>query len=207
MEKKKALGYVRVSTRKQKDQNTQEMQIKTIEKYIQYKDLELIKIFQDLGKSGRKAEGRKQLEAMFQYIEHHPGEISCIVIAKLDRIMRSFRQLKDIIDRCIKNNVYLIAINNNLDLTDQTPYNKFFVGNLSLVSELEADMIFERTSEAREEAEAQGIICHRPKKELPMKNKDIIFDFKKGVSIYALARKNNVNWVTMNNRIKELGLK
>lgn len=207
MEKKKALGYVRVSTRKQKEENTQDTQIKAIQKHAEYKDLELVKIFQDLGKSGSKLEGRKQLEAMFEYIEGHPQEISIILISKLDRIARSINQLRELIAKCKDLKVNLIAINNNLDLTDQSAYNNLFVSLLSLFSEFESTIILERTYEARLEAEAQGVICHRPKKDLPMKSKEIILDFKNKVSIAALARKNNVSWNTMNKRLVELGLK
>ncbi|MFQ5531977.1 MAG: recombinase family protein [Candidatus Nanoarchaeia archaeon] len=202
-----AFGYVRVSTPKQMKEKNHELQIKQIKNHAKYKKYNLKRIYQDLGKSGRKLENRNELESMFNYIKFHPDEIKVILITKLDRIARSINQLRDIIDKCIENNVGLVAINNNLDLTDKSPYNKFFIGQLALFSEFEADIIFERTWEARLEAESQGVICHRPQKQLPMTKKEIIHDFKNGVSISALARKNKVTWNTMNSRLKDLGLK
>ena len=201
-----AFGYIRVSTQEQVREKTYELQIKTIKKHAQYKDFKLLNIYKDLGKSGKKKD-RKQLEAMFTFIENNPGKIQVIVISKLDRIARSIQQLKNIIERCIRNQVGLIAINNNIDLTDQSPHNKLFVGLLGLFAEFEADIIFERTWEARKEAEKKGIITHRPQKQLLMSKKEIIHEFKNGVSISALARKNKVTWNTMNSRLKEYGLK
>jgi site-specific DNA recombinase len=206
MTKTKAFGYIRVSTAKQVKDGTYEHQEKAIKKYCQYKDIHLIKLYEDLGQSGKK-KNRKQLQAMNTFIENFPNNVDIIIITKLDRIGRSNKQLSDLIEFYQKYEMGVIAIDQNLDLTTTNIYQKLLVGMFKLFAEFEGDLIFERTWESRLEAEKKGVLTHRPLKKLLMTDKDILYDFTCGVSINALARKNKVTWITMNKRLKLLGAK
>ncbi|GAI68821.1 unnamed protein product [marine sediment metagenome] len=80
---KKLIGYCRVSTDRQKEEGTIEIQEKALEKYANKNNYELIKIFKDEGVSG-SLENRPGLASLFTYLENHYN-IEGILIFKLDR--------------------------------------------------------------------------------------------------------------------------
>jgi site-specific DNA recombinase len=87
----KAIGYVRVSTEKQ----SYERQVSDIKDHCRKFDLELLEdqIFSEK-ESGRKDE-RKELTAMFKYLNQHP-EVDNVVVAEISRLGRTTEVLNTI---------------------------------------------------------------------------------------------------------------
>ena len=71
------------------------------------------------------------------------GIINCIVAYKLDRVTRSVRDLEQLIDELEKYNCYLICERD--DVNTSTANGRFFVRMLTVLSQLEIEVVSERT--------------------------------------------------------------
>ncbi len=86
--KKKAVGYIRVSTEQQADEGySLEHQAEKITQYAELNDLELVDIKQDAGISGKSMNGRPGIEAALDMITG--GKVHHLIVYKLDRLARS----------------------------------------------------------------------------------------------------------------------
>ncbi|MGG5253516.1 recombinase family protein [Neobacillus sp. SM06] len=138
-------GYARVSTQ---DQNL-ELQLDALNKFG------CDRIFQEK-MTGTKKE-RPQLEEMMKLLRKGDK----IVIYKLDRIGRSTKHLIELSDAFEKMGVELVSIVDQLDTS--TAMGRFFFRFMASLSELERDIISERTKAGLESARARGRNGGRPK--------------------------------------------
>lgn len=101
----RAIGYVRVSTSSQDEQN----QIKAIREYCKQNKIELIEIFKDRGVSGLKKfidrEGGKKL---VEFTEKN--KIDVVIVTALDRIARDSLDIKNTIEYFKKKGIKLISL-------------------------------------------------------------------------------------------------
>lgn len=74
----------------------------------------------------------------------HAGGIDRLVVAKLDRLTRSVRDLAELIDLCAKHNVALVSIGETLDTS--TAAGRMVVNMLGVVAQWEREAIGERTA-------------------------------------------------------------
>ncbi|OIJ22062.1 resolvase [Anaerobacillus alkalidiazotrophicus] len=84
------------------------------------------------------------------------------VVYKMDRLARSTIKLLKVAEQLEQQGVELISIQDNIDTT--TPMGKAMFRMLSVLAELERDMIRERTKSGLEAARARGRKGGRPKK-------------------------------------------
>jgi len=145
---KKLVGYCRVSTNNQKEEGTIELQEKSINKYIEKNNCELVKIFKDNGVSGgSELENRPGLAELFSYAEDNK-EVEGVLIFKLDRLARDLYIQEHLIKKLEGLNKKLISIKEpNLDSKD--PMRKAFRQFMGIVSELEKAFITMRLSGGR----------------------------------------------------------
>jgi len=145
---KKLVGYCRVSTNNQKEEGTIELQEKSIKKYIEKNNYELVKIFKDNGISGgSELENRPGLAELFSYAEGNK-EVEGVLIFKLDRLARDLYIQEHLIKKLEGLNKKLISIKEpNLDSKD--PMRKAFRQFMGIVSELEKAFITMRLSGGR----------------------------------------------------------
>lgn len=140
------IGYARVST---KDQSL-DMQIDALKK------AGCERIYQEKV-SGAK-DDREQLNLALQMLRKGDK----FVVYKLDRLARSTLKLLKVAEQLEKQGVELISIQDNIDTT--TPTGKAMFRMLSVLAELERDMIRERTMAGLAAARARGRKGGRPRK-------------------------------------------
>lgn len=141
----KVACYVRVSTESQIENYSIEEQTERLKAYCTAKGYNNYKLYTDGGYSGGNT-NRPALQGMLRDIRN--GEISVVVVYKLDRLSRSQKDTLMLIeDNFLANNVDFISINENFDTT--TPFGRAMIGMLSVFAQLEKDQITERFTMGR----------------------------------------------------------
>ena len=142
-EERKVAGiYIRVSTEDQAREGfslgEQEEKLKALCKYKEYK---IYKVYKDAGISAKDMEHRPAFQQMLE--DMRIGKINYIVAYKLDRVTRSVRDLEILISDLEKHNCYLICDRD--DVNTSTANGRFFVRMLTVLSQLELEIVSERT--------------------------------------------------------------
>lgn len=140
------IGYARVSTKDQSlDMQLDALNLAGCERIYQEKV------------TGSK-DDREQLNRALEILR--PGDK--FVVYKLDRLARSTLKLLKVAEQLEDQGVELVSIKDNIDTTN--PMGKAMFRMLSVLAELERDMIRERTKSGLEAARARGRKGGRPKK-------------------------------------------
>lgn len=146
------IGYARVSTT---DQNLDRQLDALIAYGVDKRNIYSEKM------TGTKLE-REQLNKMLDELQ--AGDT--IVISDLTRISRSTKDLLAIIDKIKEKGAYIKSIKDTwLDTTSNNPYNDFLLTVMSGLSQLERDLISQRTKEGLASAKARGRNGGRPNKQ------------------------------------------
>ena len=106
-----------------------------------FKDYEIYKIYEDAGISAKDMEHRQAFKEMMEDMRN--GKINYIVAYKLDRVTRSVRDLEVLISELERHNCYLICDRD--DVNTSTANGRFFVRMLTVLSQLEIEIVSERT--------------------------------------------------------------
>ena len=142
-EEKKIAGiYIRVSTEDQAREGFSLAEQK--EKLLQlckFKEYEVFNVYEDAGISAKDMEHRPSFQEMLADMKK--GKINYIVAYKLDRITRSVRDLEELISQLEMYNCYLICDKD--DVNTSTANGRFFVRMLTVLSQLELEIVSERT--------------------------------------------------------------
>lgn len=137
-----AAVYIRVSTEDQAREGFSLGEQK--EKLLQLcasKGYEVFKVYEDAGISAKDMEHRPAFQEMLQ--DMRAGKINYIVVYKLDRVTRSVRDLEELISQLEKYNCYLVCDRD--DVNTSTANGRFFVRMLTVLSQLEIEIVSERT--------------------------------------------------------------
>lgn len=141
-ERKIAGVYIHVST---EDQAREGFSLgEQEEKLLQlcnFKELEVYKVYKDAGISAKDMEHRPQFQEMLKDMKE--GKINYIVAYKLDRITRSVRDLEELISVLEQYNCFLLCDRD--DVNTSTANGRFFVRMLTVLSQLEIEIVSERT--------------------------------------------------------------
>ena len=142
-EEKKVAGiYIRVSTEDQAREGfslgEQEEKLRAL---CQYKEYEIYNVYKDAGISAKDMEHRPQFQQMLEDMKK--GKINYIVAYKLDRVTRSVRDLEELISLLEEYNTYLVCDRD--DVNTSTANGRFFVRMLTVLSQLEIEIVSERT--------------------------------------------------------------
>jgi len=136
----KAVGYVRVSTEEQAREGLSlDAQEEKIRAYCTAKGWRLVRIYRDEGFSGKDL-NRPALQEMLRDLK--ADGIQAVVVAKLDRLTRSVRDLGYLIDDLF-DGVALASVEESLDTT--TAGGRFVLNILGAVAQWERETISERT--------------------------------------------------------------
>jgi len=196
--KLRLIGYVRVSTTRQREGYSLEAQKEAIERYCQAHGHELVGIEEE-------SESAIKARPVFQRVKAQvlDGEADGLIVAKLDRLGRSVRDLANIAEELSQAGKQLISVGDSIDTS--TSNGKLLFHILSAIAEYERELLIERTKAGRALAEKQGKICHRPRKEIDPK---VLREMKaKGVSHRMMAKILGVSRATILKRLDELGLR
>ena len=142
-EEKKVAGiYIRVSTEDQAREGFSlgEQKEKLID-LCRFKEYEVYKVYEDAGISAKDMKHRPKFQEMLEDMRN--GKINYIVAYKLDRVTRSVRDLEELITQLEKYNCYLVCDRD--DVNTSTANGRFFVRMLTVLSQLEIEIVSERT--------------------------------------------------------------
>ena len=106
-----------------------------------YKDFEIYKIYKDAGISAKNMKDRPAFQQMLEDMK--AGKLNYIVAYKLDRVTRSVRDLEVLISTLEQYHCYLICDRD--DVNTSTANGRFFVRMLTVLSQLEIEIVSERT--------------------------------------------------------------
>ena len=134
--------YIRVSTEDQAREGfslpEQEEKLRAL---CTYKGYKVHDIYKDAGVSAKDMEHRPEFQRMLKDMK--AKKINAIVAYKLDRVTRSVRDLEELITELEANKCYLICDRD--DVNTSTANGRFFVRMLTVLSQLEIEIVSERT--------------------------------------------------------------
>ncbi len=147
----KVIGYLRVSTAEQEQSGLGlEAQRDKVTAYCGLYELDLVDVAQDAA-SGKSIKGRDALAAALARIA--AGEAEGLVVAKLDRLTRSVKDLGYLIERYFqKHSLFVVAE----QVDTRTASGRLVLNLLVSVAQWERERIGERTAEAFEVKRRRG---------------------------------------------------
>ena len=154
MSNTRTVAYLRVSTDKQADHGVSlEAQRGKVEAYASLYDLELVEVIVDAGESA-KTLNRPGLQRALAMVE--AGEVSAVLVVKLDRLTRSVADLGTLVDRYFSkaDGPALMSVSEQIDT--RTAAGRLVLNVLGAVSQWEREAIGERTSAAMQHKAARG---------------------------------------------------
>ena len=155
----RAVGYTRVSTDKQADKGVSlDAQLEKIRAMAVVQGAEVLDVIQDAGESAKSLQrpGMARLLAMVD-----AGEVQVVIIAKLDRLTRSVKDLADLLERFTKHGVALVSVAESLDTGSAA--GRLVLNIMTAVSQWEREAIGERTATAlRHKRAHQRVYNHTP---------------------------------------------
>lgn len=184
------VGYVRVS----KEEQRLDRQIDALIKYgVDSRNIYAEKM------TGTKL-NREQLNKMINELKE--GDI--VVIADLTRVSRSTKDLLEIVERIKGKGASIKSIKDTwLDTTSDNPYNNFLLTVMSGLSQLERDLISQRTKEGLASAKARGREGGRPSKR--NEKADVVaMLYKEGYKINDIVTKTGLSRTTVYRVLKDL---
>jgi len=151
----RVIGYVRVSSKEQVDEGVSlAAQRAKLRAYSVAMDLELVGIEEDAGVSAKSLVGRTGLERALRLLE--TGAADGILVAKLDRLTRSVRDLGDLVDQYFASKWSLLSVSDSIDT--RTAAGRLVLNVLTSVAQWEREATAERTRDALAHLKAKGIL-------------------------------------------------
>jgi len=140
----KTVGYVRVSTDKQADRGVSlDAQAEKIRAMAVVHNAELLDIIVDGGESA-KSLNRPGMSRLLALVD--AGEVQAVIIAKLDRLTRSVKDLCTLLERFERRGVALVSVAESLDTGSAA--GRLVLNIMTAVSQWEREAIGERTRDA-----------------------------------------------------------
>jgi site-specific DNA recombinase len=148
----KAIGYVRVSTEKQADFGVSlEAQSEKVRAMAVVQGAELAEVIIDAGESA-KSLNRPGMARLLSLVDG--GAVDIVIIAKLDRLTRSVKDLAELLERFTRRGVSLVSVAESLDTG--TAAGRLVLNIMTAVSQWEREAIGERTRDAMHHKRANG---------------------------------------------------
>ena len=193
-------GYIRVST----DRQTVKNQRYEINQFCEKNLLTVNKWIEEVISGTKKIEERK-LGKLIKKMKK--GDI--LICSELSRLGRNLLMIMGILNECMNRNIQVWTIKDNYRL-DNDISSKVIAFAFGLSSEIERNLISQRTKEALARKRAEGVILGRPKgskskiKKLSGKESEIEALLKKHISKSAIARIFGVHRLTVVKFMKEM---
>ena len=144
----KAIGYIRVSTEKQ--ELSPEAQEKKIRAMAEVQEIHLDSIIND--EVSGKTLDRPGMQKVLDMVKSK--SIDMVIVAKLDRLTRSVRDLQDLLELFNKTGVALVSVNESLDT--HSAAGRLVINIMVSVFQWEREAIGERTRDALAVKKANG---------------------------------------------------
>jgi len=144
----KTVGYVRVSTDKQADRGVSlDAQAEKIRAMAVVHNADLLDIIVDGGESAKSLQ-RPGMERLLALVDSR--KVQAVIVAKLDRLTRSVKDLCTLLERFERRSVALISVAESLDTGSAA--GRLVLNIMTAVSQWEREAIGERTRDA---------LCHK----------------------------------------------
>jgi DNA invertase Pin-like site-specific DNA recombinase len=177
---KTAAIYVRVST---SDQHI-ESQLYDLNELASRRSLEVVKVYQDCGVSGRRAR-RPGLDALLSDARQH--KFAVVLVAAFDRLARSTRHFLQVIDELDSLGIAFVSRREGISTDDHNPMGRLFLTIIGSIAELEADLIRERVLAGMRRAKLDGVRIGRAP--MNIDRAAIVRDRLSGMTLTSVARK------------------
>ena len=112
---KKAVIYTRVSDPSQVDNNSLEMQAKSCRKFAESKGYEVVRIYQEEGRSAKDVSSRPEFRKMLSFSTKKQNRISAVVIYKFDRFSRNLEDGLATMSLLAKSNVEVLSVSEDVE--------------------------------------------------------------------------------------------
>ena len=147
----RAIGYIRVSTDKQADRGVSlEAQSEKVRAMAVVHGAELVDVIVDAGESA-KSLSRPGMARLLFLVD--TGAVDTVIIAKLDRLTRSVKDLAELLERLTKHGVSLVSVAESLDTGSAA--GRLVLNIMTAVSQWEREAIGERTRDAMRHKKAK----------------------------------------------------
>jgi len=194
--------YIRVSTRKQETEN----QIISIREWLKVRGLNWDEIdykFEDVetGKEDR----RPGFQELWKLVKEE--RVKSIVVFEVSRLSRRQRTLINFLYDSIDRGVTIYSVKESYlsDWLRDPKGRTIIVGLLSILYDLERQLISERTKAGLERARKEGKKLGRRFKLSKSEEKELVRLYKEGVPIRRIARRFGVSRQTVYNYLKRMG--
>jgi DNA invertase Pin-like site-specific DNA recombinase len=148
----KAIGYVRVSTDRQAEQGVSlEAQGAKVRAMATVQGAEFLEVIVDGGESAKNL-NRPGLQRLLALVDS--DKVEGVIIAKLDRLTRSVKDLCGLLERFEKRGVALISVAESLDTASAA--GRLVITIMAAVSQWEREAIGERTRDALRHKRTSG---------------------------------------------------
>ena len=148
----KAVGYARVSTDKQADRGVSlDAQAEKIRAMAVVHNATLVDLIVDGGESA-KSLNRPGMTRLLAMVE--AGEVHTVLVAKLDRLTRSVKDLCTLLERFERRGVALVSVAESLDTGSAA--GRLVLNIMTAVSQWEREAIGERTRDALRHKRTNG---------------------------------------------------
>ena len=148
----RAIGYVRVSTDKQVDGGVSlEAQESKLRAMATVQGADLVDVIVDAGESA-KSLARPGMERLLELVDSR--RVDVVIVAKLDRLTRSVKDLGELLERFTRRGVSLVSVAESLDTGSAA--GRLVLNLLMSVSQWEREVIGERTRDAMRHKKAIG---------------------------------------------------
>jgi DNA invertase Pin-like site-specific DNA recombinase len=148
----KAIGYVRVSTERQAEQGVSlEAQEAKIRAMATVQGAELFEVIVDGGESAKNL-NRPGLQRLLAMVDS--GRVEAVIVAKLDRLTRSVKDLCSLLELFEKRGVALVSVAESLDTASAA--GRLVITIMAAVSQWEREAIGERTRDALRHKRTSG---------------------------------------------------
>jgi site-specific DNA recombinase len=148
----RAIGYVRVSTDKQADHGVSlEAQEAKIRAMATVQGAEVIELIVDGGESAKDLK-RPGMDRLLALVDER--KVDTVIIAKLDRLTRSVKDLAELLERFQRRGVSLVSVAESLDTGSAA--GRLVINIMTAVSQWEREAIGERTRDAMQHKRSNG---------------------------------------------------
>jgi DNA invertase Pin-like site-specific DNA recombinase len=193
------IGYIRVSTEKQKDsEDTQKFEI------LKLADAKRVRISEWVSEtvSGSKKSSERKLGTTIENLKKGDA----VFVSEISRIGRSLLDVMNTLRICMEKEVSVYTCKEKFELDDSIG-SKVLAFSFSLGAEIERQLISQRTKEALARKKARGMILGRPKGSISKSKLDgkeeVILEFLgKGVSKASISKILGVHPGTLDSFIK-----
>src|ERR1700683_2745917 len=148
----RVIGYARVSTDKQADRGVSlDAQTEKIRAMVVVHGAELADIIVEAGESA-KSLNRPGMQRLLALVDS--GSLQAVIVAKLDRLTRSVKDLCELLERFERRGVWLISVAESLDTGSAA--GRLVINIITSVSLWEREGLGERTRDAMSHKRANG---------------------------------------------------